>query len=133
MLRRFGQIAWIRGLRDERGASAAEFVLVLPLLVMLTLGVINAGLMLYTMATLHFAVEDAARCATVKVDCGGGDPDLVAAYAAAVYKGPTITPTFTLSRPGCGNKVTGTANYVFTTGLVSRTVPISAEACYPLK
>ena len=118
--------------RDERGSTAVEFTLILIPLVMLTLGTINLGLMMYTASTLHFAVEDAARCASVKTDCSTAGATQT--YAAAQYLGPTDAPTFTASvDASCGNKVVGTVTYKFTTGLTTMDVPMSATACYPLK
>ena len=38
--------------REEKGAAAVEFVLILIPMVMLTLGAINLSLMVYTVATL---------------------------------------------------------------------------------
>ena len=39
---------------------------------------------------------------------------------------------FTASSATCGNRVVGTVDYVFTTGLTSTTIPLSSQACYPL-
>ena len=39
--------------REEKGAAAVEFVLILIPMVMLTLGAINLSLMVYTVATLN--------------------------------------------------------------------------------
>lgn len=119
-----------RLLRDERGAAAAEFVLILVPMVMLTLGAINLSLMIYTVATLNFAAEDAARCRTVKttICTNAATTDT---YGKSKYAGPGV-PTFTTTTgAACGNRVVGTANYVFSTGLTSTTIPLSAAACYP--
>jgi Flp pilus assembly protein TadG len=120
-----------RLLRDLRGATAAEFALILPALILLTLGTINLCLMLYTVVTLHFAVEDAARCASVSLTC----PTAAATetFAAAQYKGPTLTPTFVATSDTVSNTVTGTASYVFSTGLTSTTIPLSAKGSYAKK
>jgi Flp pilus assembly protein TadG len=118
-------------LRDPGGASAAEFVLILPGLILLVIGTINIGMMMYTTTALHFAVEDAARCATVKAASVCTNPTTTAAYAASHYGGPSAA-TFVRSSTACGWVVTGTTNYKFTTGLTNTTSPISATACYPL-
>jgi len=120
-------------IRSESGASAAEFTLVLIPLIMLTLGTINIGMMIFTASTLHFAVEDAARCASVRTATTCSTAQKIRDYAASVYKGPGgVTVTFTPSSAACGNVVTGTANYVFSTGITSSTIPLSMTACYPL-
>ena len=51
--------------RDSRGASAAEFALILPMFLLLVLGIIEVGRMLSTKNTLQYAVERAARCAVI--------------------------------------------------------------------
>ena len=124
-----------RLLRDEAGASAIEFALVLLPLILLTLGTINAGLLIYTVATLNFATQDAARCATVKTTVCDSQTHLQS-YARANYGGLTAAPTFTLSAPttgACagGNFVNASATYQFVTGLSSTNIPLSATACFP--
>jgi Flp pilus assembly protein TadG len=118
-------------LRRERGSTAAEFALVLPVFLLLTLGTIGICTLLYTMATLHYAVEDAARCASIKTAvCGSGAA--TAAYAASRYSGPPAGVTFTPTLAACGNKVTATATFNLHTGVATFATPISATACYPL-
>ncbi|HEX5380010.1 MAG TPA: TadE/TadG family type IV pilus assembly protein [Phenylobacterium sp.] len=120
-----------RALRDQRGSTAAEFALVLFPLILLTIGSINVGVMIYTVTTLHFAAEDAARCATVKTTVCT-DPAATATYAASRYKGAVSGVTFVQTTAPCGNVVTGTVTYRFSTGLTATPVPLSASACYPL-
>lgn len=116
-------------LREERGAAAAEFVLILIPMVMLTLGAINVSLMIYTVATLNYAAEDAARCRSVKTTICTNSTT-TDAYGKSKYSGPGVA-TFTTTSATCGNRVVVTADYVFSTGLTSTTVPLSAAACYP--
>ena len=116
--------------REDRGAAAVEFVLILIPMVMLTLGAINLSLMVYTVANLNYAAEDAARCLTVKkTTCT--NTATTNTYARARYTGPG-TPEFATFSATCGNRVVGTVDYVFTTGLTSTIIPLSSQACYPL-
>lgn len=117
--------------RGEHGATAMEFVLVLPILIMLTIGVINASLMIYSVATVHFAAEDAARWCMI--NASSCSTTTVNTYAKSRYAG-FASPSFTLTTPAnCGGEqVTGTATYTFVTGMASMAVPISATACHPL-
>lgn len=118
-----------RLLREEKGAAAVEFVLILIPMVMLTLGAINLSLMVYTVATLNYAAEDAARCLSVKkTTCTAAS---VNTYGRGRYTGPGAA-SFTASSATCGNRVVGTVDYVFTTGLTSTIIPLSSQACYPL-
>ncbi len=115
--------------REEKGATAVEFVLLLIPMVMLTLGAINLSLMVYTVATLNYAAEDAARCLSVKkTTCTAAS---VNTYGRGRYTGPGAA-SFTASSATCGNRVVGTVDYVFTTGLTSTIIPLSSQACYPL-
>jgi Flp pilus assembly protein TadG len=124
--------AIVRFMADRGGAAAAEFALVLAPLILLTLGTINLCGMMYTASTLHYAAENTARWAAIKLTATPGTTPDVQTYGVSIYKGATATPTFTQSNAGCGNTVVATANYNFTTGLTSSVVALSATACYPL-
>jgi len=119
-----------RFLRSESGATAVEFVLILPPMILLTLGVINLSVMMYAASALHFAAEDAARCAAVKKDICN-NPTATATYAVNAYNGPGPTPTFIQSTTACGNTVSGSVTYNFSTGLTNSPFLIQAKACYP--
>lgn len=118
--------------RDESGATTAEFVLILPVLIILTLGVINGSFMLYAYVRLHYAAQDAARCRAVKTSICS-DANSTATYALSRLAGPLSSPSFVQSAALCGNTVTGTATYNFSTGLTSTPITMSARACYPLQ
>ena len=125
-----------RLLADQSGATAVEFVLVLAATVILMIGTINVSFMIYSYTTLHYAVEEAARCATAKtLVCK--DKATTESYAGTAYKGlgdASFAYSQTLDTNGLPlcNQVVGTANFNFTTGITSMTVPLSATACYPL-
>ncbi len=127
-----------RFLRQQGGAEAAEFALVLPLLAGLTIGVMEMLLVLFANTALHFAVDDAARCMSVNtLICT--DAASTQVYAASHYTGPPISPVFTAAAARCGDPTTGpTGSLVSATGqwrinaIVFRmTVPLSARACFP--
>ena len=50
---------------DERGASAVEFALVIPVLLTMIIGIMQIGIMFYADAGLQQAVETGARYATI--------------------------------------------------------------------
>lgn len=119
-------------LRNERGATAAEFALVVPVFIALIFLTINGAIMMSAVIQTHYAAERAARCLSVNVsgDCTG---DGIDAYAKTFYNGPTLTGMVfspLLDQP-CGNQVTGSGSYQLITGLAPTTVNISATACYP--
>jgi Flp pilus assembly protein TadG len=51
--------------RDERGAAAVEFALILPLLVMLVFGIIHFSLAYNRQQGLHAAAREGARAASL--------------------------------------------------------------------
>lgn len=58
--------------RDRSGASAAEFALVLPLFIVLLLGVIDAGRLLWELNTIRKAAQVGARMTAVTDPVAGG-------------------------------------------------------------
>lgn len=75
---------------DEWGGALVEFTAVLPLLILLTFGVVQAGLILWIKVGLQHGVEMAARCASVSdtaIKHGGLDPSV------------TPTPCYSLNVP----------------------------------
>lgn len=121
----------IRYLADEKGASAAEFALVLIPFAGLVFGIIGISLMIYANETLQYATEDAARCASVKTTVCT-DAASTQAYALSRYTGPALSPTFAYdASASCGHSVTGTATMDLDIGLVNISVPLQAHACFP--
>jgi hypothetical protein len=119
-----------RLLGDVRGTSAVEFAIVAPVFLMLVVGLISTCLLLFSIACMHYAVEEGARCASVKATvCPDSGTTLT--YTKAAYYGPLILPTFAYTVAPCGYSVSGSANFSLNIGLSRLTVPLSATACYP--
>jgi Flp pilus assembly protein TadG len=126
------QITWpARLFRDCGGSTAVEFALVMPALCTLVFGVMEFGRLAWTQAALNFAVDEAARCASVTpATCGTSNQ--TATYAAAEIGSYVPSSAFALTTTACGAKVTATFAYPFiATGLFSATPTLSASACYP--
>ncbi len=70
---------------DERGTAAVEFALVLPLLLVLTLALVQVGLLARDRLLVEAAARAGARSAAV-------DPSPDAARAAALAAGPGLDP-----------------------------------------
>jgi Flp pilus assembly pilin Flp len=115
---------------DDRGTAAVEFAFVAPVFIVLVVGTLYMCICLFLIGSLHYAVEEGARCASVKTSICT-DATATLAYAQSRYFGPGGTPTFTYSAAACGNSVTASMNYVLSVGLKEFTVPISATACFP--
>lgn len=115
---------------EQSGSSAAEFALVLPGLLLLTLGTFYLCFLMYAASTLHYAVEDAARCRSVKVaTCSTAA--LTQTYALSRYRGPNISAVFVATQPACGNQVVGSGAFSLRTGIATLSVPLNATACFP--
>ena len=124
-----GTTAATRFATCERGASAVEFALVLPALAALLVGGIYTGILMYSAAGLHTAVEEAARCYSVNSSqCGSASA--AQTYAENQYYGMN-TPTFIASNQACGHQVSATVTIAFTAVVTNVSVPLSATACFP--
>jgi Flp pilus assembly protein TadG len=111
------------------GATAVEFALIAPALVTVVVGTFYLCMALYLVASMHFAVEDGARCASVNsTTCGSASA--IVTYTKGRYFGPN-TPTFAYATAACGNSVSASVTYVANLGVTSVSIPITAKACYP--
>ena len=115
---------------DDRGTTAVEFAILAPALVLLLVGAIYIGLALFMVGSLNYAVEQGARCASVKTTVCSNATTTVS-YTQAQYFGPTSTPAFTYATGACGNIVSGSVTYVANLGITTVSVPITASACSP--
>lgn len=129
----------IRRFRGARsGTSAVEFALLAPIFLAFLLGIVEFGRALWTQAALQFAVESAARCASVS--CATDIPG----YAATQALGLSIpSSAFTYnSGQSCGiasysSGYQVTASYAFqslvgTLRFLPRlNVTLSAKSCHP--
>ncbi len=116
--------------RNERGAAAVEFAIYSTAFFAMLFGGIYASVAGYTSASLHAAVESAARCRAMGTTCT--DATTTQDYAAARFHNMTdATATFVSTSPACGNNVTGSINYRMDWIFVKRTITLSAAACFP--
>ena len=121
----------IKAWNDQCGATAVEFALVGPIFIALVIGILYMCIGLFTVGSLHYAVEEGARCWAVKSTVCT-DAATTVAYTNSRYFGPGTSPNFvTDSTGGCGRSVSANLNYVMNLGIKQITVPITATACYP--
>ena len=116
--------------RDERGTSAVEFAHVAPVFILLVIGTIFVCIQLFLVGSLKYAVEEGARCASVKTTICADSTSIVT-YTRNHYFGPSAAPTFTYTAASCGNSVSASLNYVVNLGMMELTLPVTASACYP--
>ena len=76
-----GQVRRVRGKLDERGASAVEFALVVPILLLLLFGIVDYGMWFNESLNVRQGVREAARAAVVQnveeAGCTGSSVDRI--------------------------------------------------------
>ena len=115
---------------DPQGTTAVEFAIVAPVFIALLVGTLALCVGLFLIGSLHFAVEDGARCASVKTTICSDGPTTIA-YTQSRYFGPKVSPTFTYAAAACGNSVSASISYSMNVGFRTLLIPISATACFP--
>ncbi len=118
---------------DKKGATAAEFALVIPIFISMVFGSIELGRFMWLRNSIQTAVESAARCSALK-SASCATTAATQAFAAQAAMGANVSATaFTVADEACGRVVT--ASYVFTpiTPLVPLNATINARACRALK
>jgi Flp pilus assembly protein TadG len=113
----------------DSGTTAAEFGMVLPAVAALIVGGLYTGVVVYSAAGLHTAVEQAARCYSVNVGQCGSE-SATQTYAQNQYQGVS-SPTFTASIQSCGHQVAATVTIPLIAVVENLSVPLSATACFP--
>jgi Flp pilus assembly protein TadG len=117
-------------LKDDRGgATAMEFAFVLPIFILLTLGALSAAIYGYSLVSLQFAVQDAARCAAVRPGVCS-DLTSISAYAQSKYLGVDLKPTYYYSTSPCAHTLRVTGTFALNVIPAMMNVPMSARACY---
>lgn len=119
-----------RFLHNEGASAAVEFAIVGPIFLTLTIGMIYTCLLLFSMGSMQYAVEEGARCASVKtLVCT--DSASTITYTQGVYYGPITVPTFTSTNATCGHQVSGSSTFGLNIGMSTISVPMTATACFP--
>jgi len=118
---------------DKRGATAAEFALVIPIFLAMVFGSIELGRFMWVRSSLQTAAEAAARCSALTAPQCGNDA-ATQAYAASVAMGANVPASaFTVTSPACGRAVTASYDFTPITPLVPLNATITAQACRALK
>ena len=116
--------------RAREGNTAVEFAMVAPALFLLIFGTLEFGRLLWTQSSLHYAVEQTARCASVTPSICGTNTQ-IQTYAANTISYLNVgTSTFSSSSTSCGHQISASFNYQFiATGLFPFTPTLTAQAC----
>jgi TadE-like protein len=138
-------------LDDTRGSTIVETTLTLPLFLLLTFGLLQAGLLLWTKVGLQHGVDMAARCAflnetakfrsTQSSPCFPGTPpteltnDMIVSYAANNSWGVNPpTSAFSVNQGSCGASAGNQVIASFTVNLMNNYIfspTLMAKSCYP--
>lgn len=114
--------------RNRDGSVAAEFALVIPLMLALIFGTIEFGRVIWLRTTLQSAAEDTVRCYSLKLPACDTAAK-VQTYGSSVAMG--LTATFTASEPACGKEVIASAPFAAVVPLVPLNFTVQARACRP--
>jgi Flp pilus assembly protein TadG len=116
---------------DNRGTTAVEYALVAPVFIGVVVSAFYFYMALFLVGSLHYAVEEGARCASVKTTVCS-DSTTTISYTQSHYFGPAVSPTFTYNANlACGNSVSASVSFVANLGLQTVTIPVTASACFP--
>jgi Flp pilus assembly protein TadG len=111
------------------GTTAVEFALIAPLLIMVVIGTIYAGTLVYSYVALQDTVATAARCYSVNAtQCPSATA--VTTYASQIYQG-VGSPSFSTNLLTCGHQVSATLTLALNAGMANWSVPVTATACFP--
>lgn len=113
----------------RRGSAAIEAAFVLPVFLLALLGVFELARIGWEQTALNFAVQEAARCSTVRPDVCG-TPTQTAQYAARRTAALGIgADAFTVSAPSCGTRVSATVEHKLIMPIVPSGPTLTAEFC----
>ncbi|HUK61626.1 MAG TPA: TadE family protein [Stellaceae bacterium] len=148
-----GSLACLR--RDTRAGTAVEFALLVPVIIVIFLGIFEFGRAIWVQGILDYAVEQAARCASINTTtCSstGTTQTYAAGQAAPLPNGSTscpagaVCPVFTATQPtsgACANENKVSATYAFSFLSIGSmpiigaspfptSVTLSSQSCYPI-
>jgi Flp pilus assembly protein TadG len=110
-----------------------EVGIILSVFLSMLFGIMNVAMVLWTLGSLHYAAETAARCAAVgSSSCTTATT--IQNYALNQYNGQSLggTNPFTYGATGCGHTVSASYTYSLVIPLIgSYSLPLSATACSP--
>jgi Flp pilus assembly protein TadG len=102
--------------KSEKGASAVEFALIAPILILLTVGIIELGLLMWNLSRTQSSVAAAVRTAGTQSRIDGYEDEVSSLIQAALQSGSAVPVSLVVFRadPTTGRPATlavGQANY----------------------
>lgn len=87
--------------REQDGAVLIEFSIIFPLLLALTIGIVDSGLVMFTIAEANRATQVGARCAVVKPPVAEGLGGKILPLDGAVAGTPCFNPEYGTTTNKC--------------------------------
>ncbi len=117
----------------HRGSVAVEYGIILPVFLLLVLGIVDVGRLMWTQTTLDRAVEAAARCGAVDAVRCKTVTQVQSVAVAEAYGLQIAASDFAVATAACGVEVQGSLAFKLIIPWIARTdLPLTARACYPL-
>jgi Flp pilus assembly protein TadG len=121
--------------KEQRGTSAVEFAMTLPVFILMLFGVWQIGYGMWAQFALQHGTQMAARCMAVAAaqtnPTACSDTASTQSYAASQSYGFNPSPSvFTVSQPTCGNQIS--ADYTVLPVVANFGIPaltLHAQAC----
>ena len=124
-----------RGRRDQRGATAAEFAILMPVFCMMVFGLIEVSRAMYMGASVQWAVDRAARLVVINPEVSNtAISDAIHGYLTTVAGNPTVNITTTVVDYGGSPVVRVSATYshtVYGPFMSGVTIPFSFVTLVP--
>jgi Flp pilus assembly protein TadG len=117
--------------RDVRGATALEMAFTLPAFLMLLIGALEYGLVMWTQVSLQHGVEMAARCAVVTPGTCSNTSATQSYASAQSYGLAPPNSTFLVAVTGCGEQIQASYPFNFVTSYFGSPLQITASSCFP--
>jgi hypothetical protein len=130
----------LRALKCTAGTVALEYAIILPVLLLLVMGGMDASRAVWSYVTLQRSVQAAARCGAINSTICGSSSQIITRAIAEAW-GLSVSPrAFTVTSSSCGVRVA--VNYNLTLlipwaggsrpGGQSNTIAINVSSCYPI-
>jgi len=117
---------------ENQGTTTLEFAMVAPVFITLVVGAFFLSMGLFAVASMHFAVQQGARCAALQNTTNCKDAATTISYVQKNYYYGPGTPTFSYDAPAaCGYSISASMSYVADLGLTKVTIPFAATSCFP--
>lgn len=122
-----------RAAKRSDGNAAVEAAFLLPIFLSFILGVVEVGRLFWTQSTLQFAVQEAARCASIDTAVCGSASAIQAYAVSKATNLSVVASAFSVTTPSCGNmvQISQPFNFVAADLFPVASITLSAWSCYP--